>query len=82
MSDWPTWEVGVYGFGDIFVDAPSKASARWYVVSQMHEAGYGRSPIELIQRGVTVRQISRVMAGIMGDIHRVKPKSPKPPAQE
>jgi hypothetical protein len=82
MREWPTWEVGVYGFGDVFVDAPTAASARWWTVSRLHEAGHGRSPIELIQRGVEVRQISRTMAGIFGDIHRVKLKSPQPPAQE
>lgn len=72
MTDWPVWEVGIYGFGDIYVEAPTKASARWWTVSKCHEAGYGRSPIELIQRGVTVHQVSRTLAGVMGDIHRVK----------
>jgi hypothetical protein len=72
MSAWPVFEVGVYGFGDIYVEAPTKASARWWTVGRLHEAGYGSSPVELIQRGVTVREISRTFAAVMGDIHRVK----------
>lgn len=69
---WPVWEVGIYGFGDIFVEAPTKASARWWAASKCHEAGYGQSPIELIQRGVTVREIDRWLASTMGDINRLK----------
>lgn len=71
-ATWPCWEVGIYGFGDVYVEAPTKASARWWTASQCHEAGYGKSPIELIQRGITVREVSRIFAGMMGDIHRVK----------
>jgi hypothetical protein len=78
MSEWPTWEVGVYGFGDFYVEAPTAASARWWTVSKMHEAGYGKSPVELIQRGVTVREVGHTWAAIMGDIHRVKLRRPRP----
>lgn len=69
---WPVWEVGLYGFGDIYVEAPTKASARWFAASKCHEAGYGRSPIDLIQRGVDIREVNRTFAGMNGDIHRVK----------
>lgn len=71
-EDWPVWEVGIYGFGDIYVQAPTKASARWFTASKCHEAGYGRSPIDLIQRGVSIGKIDRVTAMMLGDIHRVK----------
>lgn len=71
-GSWPCWEVGIYGFGDVYVEAPTKASARWWAASRCHEAGYGRSPIDLIQRGVTVREVSRMFAGFIGDIHQVK----------
>lgn len=76
-DEWPIWEVGLYGFGDIFVEAPTKASARWYAASKCHEAGYGRSPIELIQRGVDIREVNRTFADMTGDIHRVKRPTPQ-----
>lgn len=69
---WPCFEVEIYGFGPIYVEAPTKTSARWFAVSKCHEAGYGRSPIELIQRGVSMRELPRFLAAIHGDIHRVK----------
>lgn len=70
--DWPVWEVGLYGFGDIYVEAPTKASARWWAASKCHEAGYGRSPIDLIRRGAHIRKVDPVIARIMSDVHRVK----------
>lgn len=72
VAGWPCWEVGIYGFRDIYVEAPSAKSARWWTASRCHEAGYGRSPIDLIQRGITVREVSSSFAAIMGDVHRVK----------
>jgi hypothetical protein len=74
LMEWPCWEVGIYGFGDIYVEAPTKASARWWAASACHEAGYGRSVIELIRRGVSIREVNRHFAAIMGDIHKVKRK--------
>lgn len=73
--EWQCWEVGIYGFGDVYVEARTSASARWWTASKMHEAGYGKSPIDLIQRAVTVRPICRAVASALGDIHRV----PSPP---
>lgn len=79
MSEtWPTFEVGIYGFAECYVEAPTKASARWYAASKCHEAGYGESPIELIRRGVTVREVTHSEAAIFGNIYRVvhTPKGP------
>lgn len=74
-ADWPTFEVGLYGFGECYIEAPSRASARWCAASKCHEAGYGSSPIELIQRGVTIREGSSTLAIAMGGPHyRVEPK--------
>lgn len=76
-ASWPTWEVALYGFSEVYVEAPSKASARWWAASRCHEAGYGRSPVELIQRGVDVREVGHTLAAIMsGDspIYRVDPR--------
>lgn len=68
----PCWGVELYGFGEIFVEAPTAASARWWVASACHDAGYGKSPIDLIRRGVVVRMVDRHFAAGRGDIHRVK----------
>lgn len=73
VIQWPCWAVDIYGFGDVYVEAPTKASARWWAASKCHEAGYGCSPIELIQRGVTVRQVASSLASAMGNnIYRVE----------
>lgn len=71
-SAWPTWEVALYGFGGVYVEAPTAASARWWAASNRHKAGYGQSPIELIRRGVTIRQVSPTVAAILGSIYRVE----------
>ena len=66
MADWPTFEVGIYGFGDCYIEAPTKASARWCAASKCHEAGYGTSPVELIQRECAIiidRQETELHAG-------------------
>ncbi|SMC45574.1 hypothetical protein [Novosphingobium sp. B1] len=80
-EEWPVWEVGLYGFGDIYVEAPTKASARWFAASACHDAGYGRSPIDLIRRGVSIGKIDRTTAAIFGDIHRVKRLRPSEVSQ-
>jgi hypothetical protein len=71
---WPTWEVGLYGFGDVYVEAPTAKSARWWAATKCHKAGYGESPVELIQRGVDIRQVTHSTAAIFGNIYRVEPK--------
>jgi len=80
VGDWPTFEVEIDGFPDCYIEAPTKASARLWAATKCHEAGYGRSPMELIRRGITIREVSTATAIIMGGPHyRVERKRPSLP---
>jgi hypothetical protein len=66
--------VGIDYFEEVAVEADTAASARWAAASACHEAGYGRSPLELIRRGCTVRPITRTEADIFIHRHIIVPQ--------